>query len=155
MVGQSACRPRRAPAVAKARLMPWCQSRMVPPVSKVSALMFAIIHNSPQGAQARGVPYPNPRLTGTACPGRPERDHPAATVRSSHPKAATIAYTGKTINGRGEGLLLAHQRADHTISEWILCIIGRGLWNLYAVARRVALASSCAPSCQQEAWYQV
>jgi hypothetical protein len=55
MVGQSACRPRRAPAVAKARLMPWCQSRMVPPVSKVSALMFAIMHNSPQGAHTRSM----------------------------------------------------------------------------------------------------
>src|SRR5260221_10745026 len=34
---QSAFRPRAAPAAAKALLMPRCQSRIVPPVSKVSA----------------------------------------------------------------------------------------------------------------------
>src|SRR5437016_14683961 len=45
-VAQSACRPWRAPAAAKARLRPWCQSRMVPPVSKVSALMGIVMRGS-------------------------------------------------------------------------------------------------------------
>src|SRR5258706_6730176 len=36
---QSAFRPRAAPAAANALLMPRCQSRIVPPVSKVSALI--------------------------------------------------------------------------------------------------------------------
>ena len=43
---QSACMPWRAPAAAKARLRPWCQSRMVPPVSKVSALMCIVMRGS-------------------------------------------------------------------------------------------------------------
>src|SRR2546428_4808901 len=43
---QSACRPWRAPAAAKARLRPWCQSRMVPPVSQVRALMGIVMRGS-------------------------------------------------------------------------------------------------------------
>ena len=41
--GQSATTPRRAPAAASAAAMPRCQSRIVPPVSKVSALIAKVV----------------------------------------------------------------------------------------------------------------
>src|SRR5260370_11472869 len=56
---QSAAMPRRAPAAAKAAAMPRCQSRIVPPVSKVRTLIADIISSvlSPgAGPACRVVP---------------------------------------------------------------------------------------------------
>src|SRR5262245_15707654 len=57
-LAQSACRPRRAAAAVKARLRPWCQSRMVPPVSKVRALMGRVMRVSLRAHLPRVVRHP-------------------------------------------------------------------------------------------------
>src|SRR6185503_3480298 len=56
IAGQSALTPRRAPASANARLTPECQSRMVPPVSNVSALIPEIMRFLPSDNMGGQMP---------------------------------------------------------------------------------------------------